>query len=248
MSTLDKKRIIDIVDCNYIHASVLFYFGIEFYNYSNLTLEQACAAKGLKIEAVIKKLESSTICEEKVAWHGFPIDLVIEYLKHSHFIFIKQKLPYLSKLIQSLEIGKSPFSNIVKDLKLVFPLFLEDFIHHIYEEEDTLFTYLLGLNSHLKGKGNPSKLYFEMENNSLNQFAAEHQEHDDEMMGIRQITKQYQLDASAPLHLRVIYSELQTLEYDLKTHAKVENEILFPKALMLEKQVKNSFKEKIQFN
>jgi regulator of cell morphogenesis and NO signaling len=248
MSTLDKKRIVDIVDCNYVHASVLYYFGIEFYNYSNLTLEQACKAKGLKIEAVVKKLESSTYCEEEVDWHGFPIDLVIEYLKHAHYIFIKQKLPYISKLIQSLEISNVTFSSVIKDLKFVFPLFLEDFIHHIYEEEDTLFTYLLGLHGHLKGKGNHSKLYFEMENNSLSKYASEHQEHDDEMMGIRQITKQYQLDGSAPLHLRVIYSELQALEYDLKKHAKVENDILFPKALMLEKQVKNSFKEKIQLN
>ncbi|MEQ8242980.1 MAG: iron-sulfur cluster repair di-iron protein, partial [Fulvivirga sp.] len=114
MSALDKKRIIDIVDCNYIHASVLFYFGIEFYNYSELTLEQACAAKGLKLESVVKKLESSTLCEEDVALHEFPIDLVIEYLKHAHYIFIKQKLPYLSRLIECLDNHSEGYEAVVK--------------------------------------------------------------------------------------------------------------------------------------
>ncbi len=68
------------------------------------------------------------------------------------------------------------------------------------------------------------------------------------MMGIRQITKQYQLNKETPLHLRVVYAELQALERELKTHAKVENEILFPKALALERAVNESFKQKIQYN
>ncbi len=248
MGTLDKKRIIDIVDCNYIHASVLYYFGIEFYNYSEQTLEQACLEKGLNVKTVIHKLEMADMCEEQVALNQFPIDLIIEYLKHAHYIFIKQKLPYLSHLIQRMDITASPYSHAIKDLKFVFPLFVEDFIHHIYEEEDTLFSYLISLNNYLKGKGNISKLYFEMENHSLSQFASEHQEHDDEMMGIRQITNEYSLQAKAPLHLRVIYAELQALEQQLKTHAKVENEILFPKALALEKQVRNAFKLKVGLN
>ncbi|MEQ8575383.1 MAG: hemerythrin domain-containing protein, partial [Fulvivirga sp.] len=168
--------------------------------------------------------------------------------KHAHYIFIKQKLPYLSRLIECLDNHSEGYEAVVKDLKFVFPLFVEDFIHHIYEEEDTLFSYLLSLYHFKKGRGNISKMYFEMENHSLSSYASEHQEHDDEMMGIRQITRQYQLGEKSPLHLRVVYAELQALESELKTHAKVENEILFPKALALEREVNESFKKKIQYN
>jgi regulator of cell morphogenesis and NO signaling len=248
MHNLDKKRIIDIVDCNYINASVLYYYGIEFYNYSEQTLEEACAEKGLKVEAVVKRLELDTRCEEIIALNNFPIDLVIEYLKHSHYIFIKQKLPYIGKLIENLNVDISELVQIGKDLKFVFPLFVEDFIHHIYEEEDTLFTYILSLNSFLKGRGNLSKIYFDMERQGLSQYAAQHEEHDDEMMGIRQITSQYSIKSNTPLHVRVVYAELQSLEQELKNHAKVENEILFPKALALEKHVLSNFKQKIQYN
>ncbi|MEL7003781.1 MAG: hypothetical protein AAFN93_13745 [Bacteroidota bacterium] len=68
------------------------------------------------------------------------------------------------------------------------------------------------------------------------------------MRGIRKITNNYSYEDDAPLHIRVIYNELQLLEQELITHARVENEILFPKALMLERSVKQRMHEIIRFN
>jgi regulator of cell morphogenesis and NO signaling len=72
--------------------------------------------------------------------------------------------------------------------------------------------------------------------------------HDDEMEGIRKITKDYHLTADAPLHVKVIYSELIQFEKTLKVHARIENEILFPKAMALENEVKKKFFEKAKLN
>ncbi len=248
MSTLANIRIKELVNQNYIYASVLYYFGIEFYNYSEQTLEQACKNKGLSIQSVINRLETLPSCDEEIAIADFPIDLIIEYLKHTHFLFIKQKMPYISTLVNELKVKEKNYSNLAKDLKFVFPLFVEDFIHHIYQEEDTLFSYIGDLMAYQKGRGNLSKLYFEMEKNSLSRFASEHEEHDDEMMGIRQITNNYSISEGTPLHIKVIFSELKRLEKDLITHAKVENDILFPKALMLEREVIESIKTNIRLN
>ena len=248
MNTLQNKRINEIVDDNYIYASVLYYFGIEFYQYSEETLAQVCLQKGLNVKTVANRLEQLPVCENPVEVAEFPIDLIIEYLKHSHYLFIKQKLPFIGNVIKNFNTPDSKFQPISKDLKFIFPLFVEDFIHHIYEEEDTLFNYIALLDNFKKGKGNVSKLYFEMEKNNLSSFASEHEEHDDEMLGIRQITNEYQIDEQTPLHVKVIYSELQSLEEELKTHARVENDILFPKALVLEKQVSNLLKAKVKYN
>lgn len=133
-------------------------------------------------------------------------------------------------------------------LKVVLPLFVEDFIHHIYEEEDTLFTYIRLLDRASRGRYNPSELFYKMERNSLQRFAIEHEAHDDEMEGIRKITSDYHLSGDAPLHVKVIYSELGQFEKSLQTHARIENEILFPKALALENKVKESFFEKVKLN
>ena len=246
---LKDKRISELVDQNYIHAYVLFYFGIRFYEYSEHTLEQVCNERSLRIEQVIRELESPThVQEDDLPLLSYPIDLIIEYLKHAHFLFIKHKLPYIARLVESFKAHHPDYLSVERDLKMVFPLFVEDFIHHIYEEEDTLFTYIKLLERSSKANYNPARLFYQLEKNSTHKFAMEHEAHDDEMEGIRKITNNYTLDTKAPLHIKVIYNELKDFEKSLITHARIENEILFPKAMALEKKVKETFFGKVQFN
>lgn len=246
---LKNTLISDLVDQNYVHAYVLFYFGIHFFDYSEKTLEQVCLECGLKVEQVIHELESPTHLQETdLPLLSYPIDLIIEYLKHSHFLFIKHKLPYIARLVENFKTDEGNFRSIERDLKTVFPLFVEDFIEHIYEEEDTLFVYIQALERASKGPYNSGKLFYLMERNSVQKFAMEHEGHDDEMEGIRKITRDYELGMNAPLHVKVIYSELKAFERNLITHARIENEILFPKAMVLENKVKQAFFDKVKFN
>ena len=247
--TLKDTRISELVDQNYVHAYVLFYFGIKFYEYSALTLEQVCKQRGLKVEQVVREMESpSYLREADLPLVSYPIDLIIEYLKHSHFLFIKHKLPYIARLVESFKAIHPDYEAVERDLKIVFPLFVEDFIEHIYEEEDTLFNFILALERTSKSGYIPTKLFYLLEKNSVQKFAMEHEAHDDEMEGIRNITKDYVLSANAPLHVKVLYNELKSFEGSLITHARIENEILFPKAMALENKVKLAFFEKSKFN
>jgi regulator of cell morphogenesis and NO signaling len=239
---LKNTLIHELVDKNYVHGYVLFYLGIRFYEYSELTLGQACERRGLRVDQVIRELESPThLREADLPLVSYPIDLIIEYLKHSHFLFIKHKLPYIGRLVESFKAQHDDYLQVERDLKMVFPLFVEDFIEHIYEEEDTLFHYILALEKASKGNFSPGKLFYMMEKNSVQKFAMEHQAHDDEMEGIRKITKDYRLLDRAPLHVKVIYNELKAFEKSLITHARIENEILFPKAMAIESKVKKCF-------
>ncbi|HEY5748308.1 MAG TPA: hemerythrin domain-containing protein [Chryseolinea sp.] len=246
---LKDTRISELVDRNYVHAYVLFYFGIRFYEYSELTLDQVCQQRGLKVDQVIREMEApSHLQEADLPLVSYPTDLIIEYLKHSHFLFIKHKLPYIARLVESFKANHEDFRTVERDLKIVFPLFVEDFIAHIYEEEDTLFSYIQALERAAKGRYLPTKLYYLMEKNSIQKFAMDHEAHDDEMEGIRNITKDYTLTPQAPLHVKVLYNELKGFEKSLITHARIENEILFPKAMALESKVKTSFFEKAKQN
>jgi regulator of cell morphogenesis and NO signaling len=234
---ISQKKITELVDENYVSANVLYYFGIQFYEYSENTLAQVCSQKGLNLSHVVRRLESASAAgpSAPVSVEELPVDLIIEYLKHAHYIFIKQRLPYIARLIEKLDVRIAP---PVRDLQLVFPLFVEDFIYHIYEEEDTLFTYIMLLNSAKNRRFNTGKLYFEMEKYSIQKFAVAHETHDDEMQGIRNITNGYALEPQMNLHLKVVFSELKAFEEDLQVHARIEDEIMFPKALSLEAEVK----------
>jgi regulator of cell morphogenesis and NO signaling len=243
------KRISELVDLNYVHAYVLFYFGIRFYEYSELTLDEVCKKKGLRIAQVVRELESPThLREADLPLVSYPIDLIIEYLKHSHFLFVKHKLPYIARLVDAFKANHDDYHSVERDLKMVFPLFVEDFIQHIYQEEDTLFSFIQALERASKGKYLPSKLYYMLEKNSVQKFAMEHDVHDDEMEGIRKITNNYTLQPQAPLHVKVLYNELKAFEQSLITHARIENEILFPKAMAIENKVRKTFLERSKLN
>jgi regulator of cell morphogenesis and NO signaling len=247
MNIKTNKRISEIVDENYAYASVLYYFGIKFYDYDEKTLEQVCQERGLDVHQVIHSLETANSNENEFpALSPLPIEVVVEYLKHTHFIFVKERLPYLSKLIKNLPL--SEYTSIVEDLQFIFPLFVEDLIYHIYQEEDELFSYVMSLHAALREPQQTNRLYFDLEKYSIQDFAVSHDVDDDEMKGIRQITNNYSTKGIESLHLRVVYAELQHFEKELQTHASVENEILFPKALMLEKQVRKFFKDKSRLN
>jgi regulator of cell morphogenesis and NO signaling len=247
---LNQRKISDLVGENYLYASVLHYFGIQFYDYSEQTLHQVCQEKGICVEALINGLESAVQVDEseEIALVGYPIDLVIEYLKHAHYLFIKRRLPYITTLVSDLPENSGQYLSIVKDLKFVFPLFVEDFIHHIHEEEDSLFQYVMLLKNVTSSRYNPSQVYYEMEKYSIQQHAINHDVHDDEMKGIRNITDDYHVEEDAPLHIKVVYAELESFEKSLITHARIEDEILFPKALMLEKEVKSLLQQKVRSN
>jgi regulator of cell morphogenesis and NO signaling len=250
VKSLANTRIEDLVVENRVRARVLFYFGIRFYEHSERTLAQVCADRGLSLRQVLREFEQADADAGAAALPlaGYPVELMIEYLKHSHFIFVKHTLPYLGRLIESFQPAREPYYAIGKDLKMLYPLLLEDFIHHIYEEEDTLFNYILLLERAQRGISRMAEVYYATEKNSVERFAAEHEAHEDEMAGIRKITANYTLDADAPVHLRVIYAELRAFEEALMHHAAIENNILFPKAIALENEVRRKLNEKIRLN
>lgn len=243
------RKITEIVNENYVYGYVLYYLGIEFYDYSEKTLLQACKEHGLDVNKVVESLEAVNKYseEENLALRKYPIELIIKYLVHAHYNFVKKRLPYLARLIDNLPDEKY-YQFIVDDLKFIFPIFVEDFIQHIYQEEDTFFYHINLLNKALKNECNPSELYYQMEKNSIEQFAIEHDTHDDDMSAVKQILDNFKIGDDASLLLRVTYAELNKFQKELDVHAKIENEVLFPKALELEKKVRQHMRTKMKHN
>lgn len=242
----------DLVVENSVFAYVLHYFGISFYEYADNTLEEVCKSKNLNVTKVIDSLKGA-IDSNSIKKHeliDYPIDLVMEYLKHAHHHFAKYKLPYLNNIIQSFDSSTCPASkDMVNDLIEIFPSFNREFIEHIYEEEDELFSYVTLLSQFLnEGDIKESKILSNISLHSLQAHAMEHSSHESGMEGIRSISNNYIAPEGAPTHLKVILNSLKDFEQDLIEHAKIENEIFFPKALQLESKAKQKLAMKIKLN
>ena len=240
MSVL-KKKIGLVVEENYVYARALHYLGIDFFLDENRSLQEVCNEKGISRQQVIKcfyefdNASHSSFSELSV----YPIELLLEYLRHSHHLFIKQKLPYISYLL------RNHYSSELEDLKSVFPEFVEDFIKHIYEEEDQLFGYVMRLNKIASGRlRNLGILLVKEAFVSLTNLQHDH-DNEDGMANMRELIESFE---AVDLHSCVILDEIKAFDREILYHATIEDNILFPRAIELEKEVFSKISELSKLN
>lgn len=221
-------------------AEMLHQLGIRFYQEADKTLDQVCAEKGLNPAKVFQHFELLRKNQDFDLGQlsHYPIEILISLLRHSHQLFIKQKLPFLYQTIAEMKEQRFFKPELARDLKMVFPIFAEDFIRHIFEEEDTLFEYINLLLQSTREIENPGLLFFLLKTKGIRTFSMHHEAHDNEMAGIRSLTDNYALPPDADLFTFILFKELQDFEEQLENHAKIENNLLFPKALQLENEVR----------
>ena len=240
---VENNLVYNLVDKDFRFAKALDTFGVNFYNCSNLTINEVCKIKGIDINSLfgyrISLDENFDLDFDTLKTS--PLSLVIEYLKHNHSYFIKNKLPYIKELISSLNVEDRSYP-FFKDLKFIFPIFYEDFVDHILEEEKFIFTHIQKLSSSRIKDLNHAKLFYALKNISLKEIAEEHINEDSEMSGIRGLTKNYSLDNIENLHLKVIFQELKDFDNELEIHSDIENKILFPRALELENLISDKIR------
>jgi regulator of cell morphogenesis and NO signaling len=236
-----NQYISEILEKDLLIGSFLYSKGINFPYLKNFKLEDLCRAYNLNSSSIIKEMNTWADLKNQPQIEelkDLPIDLLIAYLKDCHQKFLWQRLPFMQQVIESLNPLEYHNSELIKDLKFVFPIFAEDFIHHIHEEEDEVFSYILDLFRIAKRGSNPGKIFKKSSSICLYEIANHHLDDDDEMDGIRKLTSDYSLDFNSSLNLKVIYAELMEFEKELKRHARIENEILFPRAIELQKDLK----------
>jgi regulator of cell morphogenesis and NO signaling len=221
-------------------AEMLHKLGIRFYQDAEKTLDQVCRDKGIDPGKVLQHFELLRKSQDfdLAQLAHYPIEILISLLRHSHQMFIKQKLPFLYETIREMDETKFFNPELARDLKMVFPIFAEDFIRHIYEEEDTLFEYISFLLENTRSIRHPGKLFFMIRTRGIQTFSIHHEAHDNEMNGIRSLTENYQLPADVDLFTFILFRELEDFENQLRQHAIIENHLLFPKALRLENEVR----------
>lgn len=244
---MKNKSLENLINENVAYAKILDRLGLNISQDADKTLIEVCKEHGLNVERLVAILEksSSRRAPEYLELRNYPVRLIVEYLKHAHQGFIKDTLPYIQKKSDELSESLHP---MVGELKEVLPLFIEDFIHHIYEEEDRLFTYVCELEMLLARKSSSNLIKTKFNQFSIQEFALHHNDSDHEMRGIRGITNNYSLEAINDAKLRVLLKSLEQFDQELTIHANIENDILFPRALMLEKKLSLQLQQNVALN
>jgi len=109
---------------------------------------------------------------------------------------------------------------------------------HMQKEEEVVFPYIKQISSTLKNKEVYGPLFVRLLKKSLNEITViDHVRIEALVQELRKQTNHYSFPEEACTRHQVIYRQLKEFDSDLVHHKHLENNILFPKGLQLEKEL-----------
>jgi regulator of cell morphogenesis and NO signaling len=234
----DKETIGEIAVKDLRKAEVFKKYGIDFCCGGKKTLKQVCAEKNIdasKIETELLQLSTEGKASN-VSYNDWNIDFLADYIVNTHHSYVRKYSPeliaYAIKVAQVHGAQHPELAEIQKLLKEI----TEELADHMEEEEQVLFAYVKktvfakNMNQPLeKGAKDLESLIVELEN--------EHDHVGRCLDQIRVLSQGYAIPADACASYQLLYKMIQEFEDDLHIHIHLENNILFPKAVEMEKSL-----------
>lgn len=213
--------------------------GIDFCCGGKKTIRQAAAETGLSVETIEKALAESTnenTCSVPAAYDKWELDFLADYIynqHHKYFYDHRDDILQLANKVAAAHATQYPQLNY---LRITIGKLFDELKLHFYKEEKVLFPYIKDLVA-FKNERKLPLTSLSMDNGPLAMMEMEHEAAGDALKEIRKITADYQCPENACNSFRLLYHQLEELEKDMHQHIHLENNILFPKALQLEKEL-----------
>ena len=236
--TVDTKITIgEIVAEDFKTAAVFSKYGIDFCCKGHRTLEEVCEKKNISVEQLSEELaQASGNATGAIDYLSWPSDLMIDYIEKKHHRYIEEKTPvilqYLNKLCKVHGQRHPELFEVYKE----FSESAGELAAHMKKEELILFPFIKKM---LKAKEENLPLNrpnFGTVENPVAMMKHEHTTEGERFEEIAKLTDNYNPPADACSTYRVTFAMLQEFEQDLHTHIHLENNILFPRAIALEKE------------
>lgn len=239
MQTIKSKTIGDYVAEDFRTAAVFKKYKIDFCCRGNRTLEEVCDKKSLSLNTLLQDLENAlqSNSESGVNFNAWPLDLLADYVEKTHHRYVEEKsvvlLQFLDKLCK-VHGGNHPE---LFEINEIFTSVAQGMASHMKKEELILFPFIRKMvNAEMKNESLPSSNFGTVEN-PIEMMEHEHTEEGDRMLRISQLSNDYTPPADACNTYKVTFAMLEEFEQDLHKHIHLENNILFPKAIDLEKKL-----------
>jgi regulator of cell morphogenesis and NO signaling len=236
MTTTPDTTVGAIVAEDFRTAAVFHRHGIDFCCRGGRPLDEACRESGADLAAVRAELTATTqsvqgLSPRFAAWDSATL---INYIVANHHAYVREVLPTLvahAEKVASVHGERHP--ELAEIAQLVEAVSVE-MSTHMLKEEHILFSYIRAAADASKQGCPPPLSPFGTIENPIRMMEAEHESAGGAMARIRELTGGYQAPADACTTYRVFMKELEAFEQDLHAHVHLENNILFPKARLLE--------------
>lgn len=230
----------DFVANDFRNAQIFKKLGIDFCCGGKKTLEEVCNAKGIDIQTLKAKLvEMQTRGKgDTINYDSWDIGFLSDYIINTHHVYVKESLPFILELASKVAMAHGQNHPEVIEVHVILNKLSSDFKSHMIKEESIVFPAIKKLVAIDKMQNELSKESSTEIHLPTEDLETEHEQAGDYMKLIRKITSNYTLPKNACASFTILYKKLQEFENDLFKHVHLENNILFPKALKREKELK----------
>lgn len=238
MENLHNKTIGAFVAEDFRTAAVFSKYKIDFCCKGNRTIDEVCDKQEIDPKVLLKKIQQALSADDRntIDFNSWPLDLLADYIEKTHHRYVEEKttiiMQFLNKLC-SVHGGNHP------ELFKINTLFSEcagELAQHMKKEELILFPFVKKMVNTKETEGPLAQPAFGTVSNPIAMMMHEHDTEGERFREIASLTNDYTVPADGCTTYRVTFAMLKEFEENLHTHIHLENNILFPKAMELEKE------------
>jgi regulator of cell morphogenesis and NO signaling len=240
MNIVRTDKVKDLVNTYPASLRLFEQLGIDYCCGGFRTLDEACQKANLPTNEVIGLLEATENVPQPTSpdWQRERMTALIDYIVERHHGFTRQEITRLENLLEKVCSVHAPKHPEVLQLKALFDVLKQDLVPHMLKEEQVLFPYITRLEEAVEAKQSPAMPFFGTVQHPVNKMMSEHDTAGDVLRDIRKLTNDYQCPPDGCITFQTLYAALEAFEIDLHEHIHLENNLLFPRALAVEKSVK----------
>ena len=240
MDTTQKtKSVGEFVADSYRTAAVFQKYGIDFCCKGGKTINEVCESRKMPADELLTELHDvlTQSNDQNMDYQSWPLDLLADYIEKKHHRYVKQTMPPLKQFLEKLCKVHGEHHPELLEIKEQFDAAMGELTMHMKKEELILFPYIKKMVAEKINHAEKGVPGFGTVQNPINMMMEEHSVEGERFRKIAGLSDNYNPPADACNTYRVAFSLLKEFEEDLHLHIHLENNILFPKSVILEKEL-----------
>jgi regulator of cell morphogenesis and NO signaling len=212
--------------------------GIDYCCGGKRPLADVCQERGIDAAAIQAELEAAnqTAAGEDRDWKTATLRELAAHIVDTHHGYLKRELqPLHDRLAKVYRVYNERYGPTFAGLPEVFADLRAEMEMHMRKEEMVLFPAIEKIESAVQAGGPLPPSPFGTVANPIRMMEMEHESAGNALAEIRRITRDFEVPDYACVTFRALMSGLEELERDLHLHIHLENNILFPRAVELER-------------
>jgi len=237
---VDTAKTVREVALNNPEATRVFEkLGIDYCCGGNKSLEQACGEANLQVPQVLEALKSAATANDgrgqAKAWLTGPLADVIAHINNTHHKYTREEIARLRPLFDKVCNVHGDKHPELRQVRHEFHALAQELSTHMMKEEMVLFPYIERMEEAVVSGEPVLPAPFGTVNNPVAMMMHEHDSAGNLLRRMRELSSGYQTPANACVSYKTLYSALAEFEQDLHQHIHLENNVLFPRAIEMER-------------